>query len=245
MNRQSTPIALVTGASRGIGAVVARILAERGLDVIINYRSKGPRAEAVAAQVSTAGRRPILAQADLTNAADREAMAAVVASWCSSLHILVLNASGGLEKGKPANYAMELNRDAQVATLDALLPLMASGSTVVFVTSHLAHFYGQQPVMAAYEPIAESKQAGEAALRARIPELQKRGIRLLVVSGDVIEGTITPKLLARTQPGAIEQRRAQTGNLPTVEEFAAAIVDAALDSLLESGATVYVGSVDP
>src|SRR5450432_1784145 len=48
--------ALVTGASRGIGAAVACMMAEQGADVVINYRSKGSRAEQVAARVESLGR---------------------------------------------------------------------------------------------------------------------------------------------------------------------------------------------
>src|SRR5260221_10117044 len=48
-------IALVTGASRGIGAVTARVLAQAGAQVILNYRSKGARAEKVAAEIKAAG----------------------------------------------------------------------------------------------------------------------------------------------------------------------------------------------
>jgi 3-oxoacyl-[acyl-carrier protein] reductase len=151
------------------------------------------------------------------------------------LDILVLNASGGLEKGKPTSYAMELNLTAQVRTFEAALPLMPPGGCVVFVTSHLAHFYGRKPVYAAYEGIAASKKAGEDALRSRLPELAARGVRLAIVSGDMIEGTITPKLLERTQRGLIEMRREQAGALPTVREFADAIVDAAADAHRPSG----------
>ena len=80
--------------------------------------------------------------------------------------------------------------------------------------------------------------------RNRIPNLTQQGIDLIVVSGDLIEGTITPKLLERSAPGLIETRREQVGALPSVEDFAAAIVDAAFDTSLQSGATVYVGAVD-
>jgi hypothetical protein len=44
-----------------------------------------------------------------------------------------------------------------------------------------------------------------------------------LVSGDLIEGTITPKLMERVQPGFINERREQAGSLPTVADFASAI----------------------
>jgi len=234
----------VTGASRGIGAAVALLLARQGADVAINFRSKGSRAEDIATQVSGLGQRALLAQADLTDATSVETMVRAVAHTFGRLDILVLNASGGLEKGKPASYALELNLTAQVRMLEAALPLMPSGACVVFVTSHLAHFYGRKPVYAAYEGIAASKKAGEDALRARIPEFEMRGVRLVIVSGDMIDGTITPKLLERTQRGLIESRRGQAGALPTVEEFAAAIVDAAADAGRPNGHVSFVGATD-
>jgi 3-oxoacyl-[acyl-carrier protein] reductase len=236
--------ALVTGASRGIGAAVALLMAEQGADLAINFRSKGSRAEEVAAKIQELGRRALLMRADITATHDVAAMAQAVQKTFEHLDILVLNASGGLEKDKPASYAMDLNLTAQVRVFEAMLPLIPRGGCVVFVTSHLAHFYGTKPVYAAYEGIAASKQAGELALRSRMPELQARGIRLAVVSGDMIEGTITPKLLERTQRGLIEMRRDQAGGLPTVEEFAAAIVDAAADASRPSGDTAFVGPVD-
>jgi 3-oxoacyl-[acyl-carrier protein] reductase len=237
-------IALVTGASRGIGAAVALLMAEQGADLIINFRSKGSRAEEIAAQIQALGRRTLLAQADLTEATEVREMAQAVQGSFGHLDVLVLNASGGLEKDKPASYAMELNLTAQVRTLEATLPLMPCGGCIVFVTSHLAHFYGSKPVYAAYEGIAASKKAGEDALRARLPEFEARGIRLAIVSGDMIEGTITPKLLERTQRGLIETRRAQAGALPTVQEFAAAIVAAAADGRRPSGNVEFVGPID-
>ena len=237
-------IALVTGASRGIGAEVARGLAARGADVVINYRSKGGRAEEVAAAVRALGRRTLLAQADLTDGAATRAMFDLIRTTWGRLDLLILNASGGLEKDRLAGYAMELNAIAQERALDAALPMMPRGSRIVFVTSHLAHFHGQKPGYAPYDEVAVSKRAGEDALRAHVPELAAHGIGLIVVSGDVIEGTITPRLMEREQPGLIEARRAVAGALPTVQEFARAIVGAAGDPDLTSGATVFVGSVD-
>jgi 3-oxoacyl-[acyl-carrier protein] reductase len=234
-------VALITGASRGIGAAVALLLAEQGVDIVINYRSKGPRAEEVAAQVRALGRRALLAQADITHPNERIAMAESVHNEFGRLDLLILNASGGMEKDKDANYALQLNRDSQLATLDVLLPLMPPGSRVVFVTSHWAHFYGTHPVAPAYEAVAASKKAGEDALRARIPELEALGIRLTIVSGDGIEGTITVKLLERLQKGTLDSSR----DLPTIAEFAAAIVASATDNHLLSGHIDFIGSTEP
>ena len=222
----SARLALVTGASRGIGARTALLLAKQYWDVAINYRSKGSRANDVAAQIRTLEQQALLVQADLTVPSDRQYMADTIRAAQRQLNLLILNASGGMEKDKPDTYAMELNHTAQVETVSALLPLMPAGSSIVFVTSHWAHFYGQQAVIPAYEGVAKSKKAGEEALRAR------QG------------GTITPKLLDRIQPGAIQQRREQSGMLPTIDEFAQAIVDAAMNPALATGSTIYVGATD-
>ncbi|MFB2771957.1 SDR family oxidoreductase [Pelatocladus sp. BLCC-F211] len=237
-------VALITGASRGVGAATAQILAERGVDIIINYRSKASRAEEIATKVRTLGRRAVLAQADITSESDIRAMIQIVSTHFARLDLLILNASGGLEKDKSADYAMQLNLTAQERMVDAATPLMQAGGRIIFVTSHLAHFYKQKPVYKVYEPVAASKYAGEQALRNRIPELSNNGVSLVVVSGDLIEGTITPKLMERSDRGLISTRREQVGSLPTVEEFAYAIVDACASSNLSSGATVFVGSTD-
>lgn len=236
-------IALVTGASRGIGASVARNLASRGADIAINYRSKGSRAEDVAADVRALGRRALLVQADMTSAEDIAGMVEAVRREFGRLDVLVLNASGGLEKGKPVDYAMQLNLTAQVQLVDAALPLMPKGGRIVFVTSHMAHFHGEKPIGGPYESVAASKFAGEQALRARIPEFSGRGIGFVVVSGDMIEGTITPKLLERIEKGTIESRRSQAGSLPTVEEFASAIAEAASSPEILRP-VVFVGSTE-
>jgi 3',5'-cyclic AMP phosphodiesterase CpdA len=133
---------------------------------------------------------------------------------------------------------MRINRDAQVATLDALVPLLARGATVLFVTSHWAHLYGRVPQIPDYEPVARSKHAGEQALRARIADLAVAGIRLIVVTGDLVEGTITARLLERRSHGLHDARSKES---VTPEVFARAIADAALDPSLPSGATVVVG----
>jgi hypothetical protein len=118
---------------------------------------------------------------------------------------------------------------------------MRQRSTLVFITSHWAHLYGQVEQIPAYTPIAETKYAGEQALRARQKELDDQGIRLIVVTGDLIEGTITPKLLERSSPNGIGQWRNRSEQLPTAIEMGRAIADAAIDTILPGGSTVVVG----
>lgn len=236
--------ALITGASRGIGASVARQLARDGMDIGINYRSKGPRAQQVADEIVASGQRALLLQADITNPDEVSAMFRRIEAAWKKLDFLILNASGGLEQGRAADYAMRLNLTAQINVVNSALPLMGVGARIVFVTSHLAHFYGTGSTCEGYEVVAASKRAGEDALRAMIPELTTRGIRLVVVSGDLIEGTITPKLLERQNRGLIMKRKQAVGVLPSVEEFATAITLAATSDAYSHGETIFVGSTN-
>jgi len=233
--------ALVTGSSRGIGADTARLLAGAGAEVVVNYRSKAPRAEKLVAEILAAGGAARAIGADLTDADSLAAFAAAVAEG-GPLDILVLNASGGMEAGMGEDYAMRLNRDAQVAVLSAFRPLLRAGSRVVFVTSHQAHFIRTVPTMPEYEPVALSKRAGEDALRSLLPELDAAGIGFVVVSGDMIEGTITATLLERANPGAIASRRESAGRLYNVGEFAREVALAAIEPV-PADHTRYVGDV--
>lgn len=244
-------VALVTGGSRGIGAATALVLAANGTNLALSYRNKAARAEEIAGQVRSMGARAITVAADLTVQSDVQALVAAIKEEFGRLDVLVLNASGGLERDLVAqnpDYAMLLNRDAQVWTLEAALEVMPSGGRVVFVTSHWAHFYGdasQGPdPLFGYEPVAHSKHEGEQALLARLPDLERRGVRLVRVSGDMVEGTITPRLLEHVQPGMLEARRKKMGRLPTTEDMAEAIVRGCGDESLENGAVLFVGESD-
>ena len=236
--------ALITGSSRGIGADTAVLLAGRGFDVAINYRDekKVRRADQVVQKVKDAGGESFAVRADLTDGESvEELLRAVVREW-GGLDLLVLNASGGMEAGAAEDYALLLNRDAQVRVLEAAVPLMDPGSRVVFVTSHQAHFIGTTETMPEYEPVARSKRAGEDALRARIPALAEKGIGFVVVSGDMIEGTATALILNRVSPGALDARREAAGRLYNVQEFAAEIAAAAVEPI-PANHTRFVGDV--
>lgn len=233
---------LVTGSSRGIGADTAGYFAGAGARVAINYRNKEARALKLVSQIEADGGEAIAVGADLTDPASVIHLVDTVRSEFGGLDILVLNASGGMESGMAEDYAMKLNRDAQVAFLTAALPLLHEGSRIVFVTSHQAHFIKTVETMPEYLPVALSKRAGEDALRELIPSLAEKGIDFVVVSGDMIEGTITATLLQRANPGAIEARKEAAGRLYNVGEFAAEVALAAVEPIPEDH-TRYVGDV--
>lgn len=242
--RHRRPVALVTGGSRGIGAATARSLAADGYDVAITYRNKAARAEEVITSFTQYGAEGLSTGCDMTMPAELQQLGITLRDWRAHLDVLVLNASGGLERealAADADYPMHINRDAQLALVDSILPLMPPGSVIVFVTSHWAHLYGRVEQLPKYAGVAESKHAGEVALRARQAEFDRLGIRLIVVTGDLIEGTITPKLLERAEPGLTAARRESIGPLPTTEQMGQAIAIAATDTTLPSGHTVVIG----
>jgi len=234
--------ALVTGSSRGIGADTVKFLAEAGASVVINFRNKEARALKLVAEIEAGGGTAIAIGADLTDASSVETLFSEIQEKLGGLDILVMNASGGMESGMAEDYAMKLNRDAQVDLLTAALPLLAPGSRVVFVTSHQAHFIKTVETMPEYLPVALSKRAGEDALRDLIPRLEEQGIGFVVVSGDMIEGTITATLLERANPGAIGARKEAAGKLYNVNEFAAEVTAAAVEEIPANN-TRYVGDV--
>jgi NAD(P)-dependent dehydrogenase (short-subunit alcohol dehydrogenase family) len=244
LKRKQDRVAVITGGSRGIGAETALTLAEYKYDIALTYRNKVARANDVIAEVMRRGVRGLALPCDLTHAGAVESFFQYLKQWAEHIDILVLNASGGLERELIAadpQYAMHINCDAQLLFVDAALPFLQNGSVIVFVTSHWAHLYGQIEQIPAYEPVAESKYAGEQALRARQEEFARMGIRLIVVTGDLIEGTITPKLLERTAPGLMKERRTRTGALPTAAEMGREIALTALNTNLPTGTTVVVG----
>lgn len=224
-------VALVTGSSRGIGADTLGYFAEAGASVVVNFRNKEARALKIVDSIKASGGKAIAVGADLTEIESVKNMFETAKNAFGSIDILVMNASGGMEAGLGEDYAMRLNRDSQVNLLNTALPYLSDGARVVFVTSHQAHFIRTTPTMPEYLPVALSKRAGEDALRDLIPVLAKNNIGFVVVSGDMIEGTITATLLERANPGAIEARREGAGKLYNVSEFAAEVALAAVEEV--------------
>ena len=239
---RSPHVVLITGASRGIGADTALRLAARDRHIVVNYRQKTRRAEEVVAAIHAAGGSSSAIRADLTDQRAVVAMLDEIGTRFGRLDVLILNASGGMERDADDDYAMRLNRDAQAFLAERALPLMPPSGVIVFVTSHQAHLHGKHSVPTEYESVAVSKRAGEDALRGLRSTFEAAGVRLVVVSGDMIEGTPTVRMLERVNPDAVAARRS-SAPLPTVTEFAGAIVRAVNDPACD-GRTVYVGGSD-
>src|SRR5687768_16302468 len=85
-------VALVTGASRGIGRGIAIALAQAGFDVVVNYASNRDAAEEVGKLIESAGRRTLLVQGDVSVAVDRERLVEETYAKLGRLDLLVNNA---------------------------------------------------------------------------------------------------------------------------------------------------------
>ncbi|MFI6699159.1 SDR family NAD(P)-dependent oxidoreductase [Streptomyces sp. NPDC050509] len=146
MSATGTPIAVITGASSGIGAATARHLAAAGHHVVVTARRKD-RIEALAAEISAAGHQATAYALDVTDRTAVDAFAAELDRF-DSVNVLVNNAGGALgadpvATGDPADWRQmyETNVLGTLNLTQALLPaLTASGDgTVVVLSSTAGH----------------------------------------------------------------------------------------------------------
>ncbi len=109
MKRFEGKVALITGASRGIGRGIALHLAGQGADVVVNYHSHRDEAEGVIAAITRMGRQALVWQADV---ADREAVARMVAATVEHLgHLDIVVANAGIDnRGTVLESDWEANR---------------------------------------------------------------------------------------------------------------------------------------
>lgn len=106
-------IALVTGASRGIGAAITVALAEAGANVAVNYRTRKDEVEAVCAQIRSLGRRALAVAADVSKAGEVSEMIATIEQELGSVGILVNNA--GIARPQPLEEITEADWDELLA----------------------------------------------------------------------------------------------------------------------------------
>ena len=185
------PVALVTGASRGLGRSAALHLARAGVDVIGTCRAGRDAAEDTARAVRDAGARAVVLPYDAegTDAAAfaDEVRGALCELGTTRLDHLVANAGAGAhapfaETGMDVLDRMyRIHVRAPFALAQAVLPMMGEGGHVLFVSSGLARF--SIPGYAAY---AAMKGAVEVLARYGARELGERGIRVNAIAPGAI-----------------------------------------------------------
>jgi NAD(P)-dependent dehydrogenase (short-subunit alcohol dehydrogenase family) len=180
-----SPIALVTGGSRGLGRATALALAAEGVDIIITYRTGASEARDVLAEIEALGRRGIALALDTTALASFDAFAAALRTELpgGTFDILVNNAGTALYSALEATTEAEFDEVFAVHVkgpmflTQALLPLIADGGHIVNVSSALTRvsFPGSGPYAAA-------KGAVEILTRYQALEFGSRGITANVVA---------------------------------------------------------------
>ena len=146
-NSNTTPIALITGGSRGLGRNAALHLAASGSDVILTYRSKRSEADAVVAEIEKLGRRAVALPLDVGVSSSFAAFAETVKQalaevWQRERFDHLVN-NAGIGMFKPIEIVGEDDFDALMGVhlkgpfflTQALLPLMADGGAIVNLTS--------------------------------------------------------------------------------------------------------------
>jgi NAD(P)-dependent dehydrogenase (short-subunit alcohol dehydrogenase family) len=194
MTTNSTKIALVTGASRGLGRNIAIALAGKGVDVIGTYHSNKAEADATVAAFEALGRKAVMFQLDTGTTAGFAAFAvdltqALAATWNrATFDYLVNNAGIGINapfmETTEAYFDRLMNIDLKGVFFltQTLLPLIADGGRLVNLSSGLARF--SLPGYAAYGAM---KGAVEVLTRYLAKELGPRGIAVNTIAPGAIE----------------------------------------------------------
>jgi NAD(P)-dependent dehydrogenase (short-subunit alcohol dehydrogenase family) len=190
----SPKIALVTGASRGLGRNTAIALARDGVDVIGTYHSNKKEADETAAAIKALGRKAVMFQLDTGNVASfpafvSEVRTALKSVWSrDSFDFLVNNAGIGIHapfaEMSEADFdrLMNIHFKGVFFLTQKLLPLIANGGRIVNLSSGLARF--SLPGYAAYGAM---KGAIEVLTRYLAKELGPRGIAVNTVAPGAIE----------------------------------------------------------
>ncbi|GAB2179912.1 SDR family oxidoreductase [Denitratisoma sp. agr-D3] len=190
----NSKIALITGASRGLGRNAALHLARQGRDIILTYRSRRDEAEAVVEEIEQLGRNAAALPLDVGDSASFAGFAEQIRTllaerWQrSSFDFLVNNAGIGIHtpftETSEAQFDQLMNIHLKGAFFltQHLLPLIADGGAILNVSTGLARF--TVPGYAAY---ATMKGGVEVLTRYLAKELGPRGIRVNVIAPGAIE----------------------------------------------------------
>lgn len=182
MSKFAGKTAIVTGGSRDIGRATCVKLASEGANVVVNYNSNEADADAAVAAVEAAGGKAIKVKADVTKAADVDALvAATREAFGDEIHILVNNAGGLVARKKLDemdeeffNYVMQLNLTSAFLACKAVVPHMPQGGAIV----NLASLAGRDGGGGGAIAYATSKGAVMTFTRGLAKELGPQGIRV-------------------------------------------------------------------
>jgi len=206
MNQLAGRIALVTGASRGIGKAIALALAEAGADIAVNYRAQAEAAESVCKTIRAAGRKCIAVQADVSITAEVEHLVKSVESELGPVGILVNNA--GIGRVLPSDQVTEeiwneflrVNLTSVFCVTQRALPGMraASWGRIINLSSVAAQYGG------IIGPHYAATQAGILGLtRSYASQFAKEGITANAIAPALIETDMVaalPKEIAARIP---------------------------------------------
>ncbi|MGR3823959.1 SDR family NAD(P)-dependent oxidoreductase [Salipiger marinus] len=228
-------VALVTGASRGIGRELALGLAGQGADVVVNYASAADRAQAVVAEIEALGRRAVAIRADVSQPEDAQRLADEAKAAMGRIDILVNNAGIVL----PANAedqdfadwrrTMAVNLDGVFLVTQAVGRHMiaAGGGSVISIGSMSGRIVNWPFRHAAYNV---SKAGVHMLTKALATEWAEHGIRVNAIAPGYIRTELTDAVLKEHPDvvrdhwakGAVQNRIGETRELVSACVYLAA-----------------------
>ena|ERR1700731_1818401 len=199
----SNKIALVTGASRGLGRATALKLARDGSDLIVTYRERKDEGESVSTEIEKLGRKAALLQLDVAKTESFDGFAKTVGEtlkikWQRNNFDFLIN-NAGIDAYSPFAETTEEQFDRLLNVhfrgvfflTQKLLPLIADGGRIICTSSGLARF-----AVPGYSAYASMKGAIEIFVKYLAKELGSRGIAANAVAPGIIETDFTRSALA-------------------------------------------------
>ncbi|AZS80041.1 glucose 1-dehydrogenase [Achromobacter spanius] len=188
MSKLKDKVALVTGASKGIGAGIARQLAADGAKVIVNYASSRGGADKVVADIEAAGGRAVAVGADVTQQADVEALVGSAIEHFGRLDIVVNNAGiyqfAKIEDTTEALYRQQfdINVLGTLLVAGAAARHLGQGGSIINISSNVTSVLPAESAI-----YTGTKGAIDAITGVLARELGPRGIRVNAVNPGLIE----------------------------------------------------------